>query len=147
MRSLVGRHGVALIEYALIGGVSALAEWSCFWALLSAVHYMVAAIIAFVVATFVNYVLCVKTIFVSKTQSGWKDLAMVYVASLMGLIVNVATLALLVRQFRLDPMMSKIAGTGAAFLFNFASRRFVIFDGRRGLPSYSVETTHLPSQR
>jgi putative flippase GtrA len=56
-----------------------------------------------------------------------QDLAMVYVASLLAFTINVLTLAILVREFGLDPMISKIAGTGAAFLFNFASRRFVIF--------------------
>jgi len=145
MRRLVGRYGVALAKYVVIGGVSALAEWSVFWLLLNlaALHYIAAAVVAFVVATLVNYLLCVRTIFVSKTKSQWKDAAMVYVASLLALAVNVSTLALLVRQFGLDPMLAKISGTGAAFLFNFASRQFFIFDQRpaphlRGL-DYSRE--------
>src|SRR5258708_11832665 len=82
MRSLVERHGVALAKYVVIGGLSALAEWSVFWLLLKAasLHYIAAAIVAFVVATFVNYLLCVRTIFASKTKSLWKDAAMVYQA-------------------------------------------------------------------
>jgi putative flippase GtrA len=132
MRALVGRHGVALAKYVVIGGVSALVEWSVFWLLLkpAAVHYIAAAVVAFVVATFVNYLLCVSTIFVSKTKSGWRDAAMVYIASLLALVVNVSTLAILVRQLGLDPMLAKIAGTGSAFLFNFASRQFFIFGAR-----------------
>ena len=134
MRALVGRHGVALAKYVVIGGVSALAEWSVFWLLLkvASLHYIAAAIVAFVVATFVNYLLCVRTIFVSKTKSGWKDAAMVYIASLLALVINVSTLAVLVREFGLDPMLAKIAGTGSAFLFNFASRQFLIFGQRPG---------------
>jgi putative flippase GtrA len=135
IRALVGRHGVALAQYVVIGGVSALVEWSVFWLLLkpAAVHYIGAAVVAFVVATFVNYLLCVRTIFVSKTKSGWKDAAMVYVASLMALVINVSTLAVLVGQFGVDPMLAKIAGTGSAFLFNFASRQFLIFGQRPGV--------------
>ncbi len=134
MRAFVGHHGAALAKYVVIGGMSALAEWSVFWLLLklASLHYITAAIVAFVVATFVNYLLCVRTIFVSKTKSRWKDAAMVYVASLLALAVNVATLAILVRQVGLDPMLAKIAGTGAAFLFNFASRQFFIFGQRPG---------------
>ena len=134
MRALVGRHAIALAKYFVIGGVSALVEWSVFWLLLrpAAVHYIAAAVVAFVVATFVNYLLCVRTIFVSKTKSGWKDAAMVYVASLLALVINVSTLAVLVREFGLDPMLAKIAGTGSAFLFNFASRQFLIFGQRPG---------------
>lgn len=132
MRALVGRHGVALAKYVVIGGVSALVEWSVFWLLLrpAGLNYIAAAVVAFIVATFVNYLLCVRTIFVSKTKSGWKDAAMVYVASLLALVINVSTLAVLVRQVGLDPMLAKIAGTGSAFLFNFASRQFLIFGQR-----------------
>jgi putative flippase GtrA len=133
MRALLGRHGVALAQYVAIGGASALVEWSVFWLLLKpAAHYIAAAVVAFIVATFVNYLLCVRTIFVSKTKSGWKDAAMVYAASLLALVVNVSTLAVLVRVIGLDPMPAKIAGTGAAFLFNFASRQFLIFGQRPG---------------
>ena len=134
MRALVGRHGVALAKYVVIGGVSALVEWSVFWLLLrpAGLNYIAAAVVAFIVATFVNYLLCVRTIFVSKTKSGWKDAAMVYVASLLALVINVSTLAVLVRQVGLDPMLAKIAGTGSAFLFNFASRQFLIFGQRPG---------------
>jgi putative flippase GtrA len=132
IRRLIGRHGVALAKYVVIGGVSALTEWSVFWLLLNlaSLHYIAAAMVAFVVATLVNYLLCVRTIFISKTKSRWKDAAMVYVASLLALAVNVSTLALLIREFGLDPMLAKIAGTGAAFLLNFASRQFFIFGPR-----------------
>lgn len=141
IRRLVGRHGVALAKYVVIGGVSALTEWSVFWLLLNlaALHYIAAAMVAFVIATLVNYLLCVRTIFVSKTKSRWKDAAMVYVASLLALAVNVSTLALLVREFGLNPMLAKIAGTGAAFLFNFASRQFFIFGQRPGPGLQSVD--------
>jgi putative flippase GtrA len=135
IRALTGRHGVALAQYVLIGGVSALVEWSVFWLLLrpAGVNYLAAAVVAFIVATFANYLLCVRTIFVSKTKSGWKDAAMVYAASLLALVINVSTLAVLVRQFGVDPMLSKVAGTGSAFLFNFASRQFFIFGQRSGV--------------
>jgi putative flippase GtrA len=34
IRSLIRRHGEALAAYVLIGGASALAEWSVFWVLI-----------------------------------------------------------------------------------------------------------------
>jgi putative flippase GtrA len=127
--TLVKRHGVSLMAYVLIGGASALVEWSVFWVLVrvASVHYLLAAVLAFMVSTFCNYLLCVRTIFVSKTQSSLKDLAAVYAASLLGLAVNLAMLAILAKGFGVNLMLAKIAGTGAAFFFNFASRQFVIF--------------------
>ena len=80
-----------------------------------------------VVATFVNYLLCVRTIFASRTGHVLGDLAAVYIASLLALGVNLATLATLAGPLRVDPMISNVAGIGAAFLINFAARQFVIF--------------------
>src|SRR5258708_19742914 len=107
MRSLVERHGVALAKYVVIGGLSALAEWSVFWLLLkvASLHYIAAAIVAFVVATFVNYLLCVRTIFASKTKSLWKDAPMVYIPSLLPLAVNLSTLPPLVPPLPLHPIL------------------------------------------
>lgn len=137
IRRLVGGEGQAFLAYLLIGGASALTEWLAFWLLLQAsLHYMAAAALAFAAATCVNYLLCVKTVFVSRTRSGWKDLAMVYAASLLAVAVNMLTLMGLVRQFGLGLMSAKVAGTGAGFLFNFASRRFLIFG--RSPPSLSA---------
>lgn len=129
MRRLIGSGGQGFVAYLLIGGASALTEWSVFWLLLkvASLHYVVAAVAGFAVATFVNYLLCIRTIFVSKTNSGWKDVAMVYGASLLALTINGATLAFLVQRLGFDPMAAKIAGTGTAFLFNFTSRRYLIF--------------------
>lgn len=123
------RHGVAFASYFVIGGAAAGVEWLIFAALIAIApgYYILAAIIAFLVATYANYRLCVGTIFSSRTGSVWKDIAAVYAASLFAFLINLSVLALLINLFGINPMVSKIAGTGVAFLINFAARRFVIF--------------------
>ncbi len=146
--ALVRKHGPAFAVYLVIGGVSALVEWAVFWALLhaapanplarlklsagatGALTLALYAAIAFVVATFVNYLLCVRTIYASKTGSVARDIARVYLASLLAFGVNLATLVGLTAWLGLDPMVGKIAGTGTALLVNFAARQFVIFAPR-----------------
>lgn len=128
MIRLVGRDGQPFATYLCIGGASALTEWSAFWLLLKTpLHYTAAAAVAFIVATCVNYLLCVRTVFVSKTRSGWKDLAMVFAASLLAVTLNILVMVQLIDHYGVGVMASKVAGTGAGFLFNFASRRFIIF--------------------
>jgi putative flippase GtrA len=148
IEALVRKHGPAFAVYLVIGGVSALVEWAVFWGLLhvapagifaalrlsagaaGALRLTVYAAIAFVIATFVNYLLCVRTIYASKTGSVAGDIARVYLASLLAFGVNLATLVVLTAGLGLDPMVGKIAGTGTAFLVNFAARQFVIFAPR-----------------
>jgi putative flippase GtrA len=124
------RHGAAFAIYLVIGGLSALVEWGVFWVMLHflpGVDILLDAVVAFIVATFVNYLLCVRTIYASKTGSVLGDIVQVYVASLLAFGVNLVTLWVLARLANVDPMLGKIAGTGTAFLFNFAARQFVIF--------------------
>jgi putative flippase GtrA len=131
------RNGEALAKYLIVGGLAALVEWGVFGLLLhyARLHYLLAALIAFVVATLANYALGMKLLFVSKSGSVPKDVAMVFVASLLGLGVNLLTLGVLISRFAVNPIAAKIAATGAAFLVNFAARQFVIFGGgKRDLP-------------
>ena len=134
----VRRHGAAFAGYFFIGGASALVEWLVFAGVIMVApeFYIVTAFVAFAVATFANYLLCIRTIFSSRTGSVANDIASVYVASLFAFLVNLSVLAVLVRMFRIDPIVSKIAGTGVAFLINFAARRFVIFAPAGWLPSW-----------
>jgi putative flippase GtrA len=137
MRTIIRRHGASLVIYFGIAFASALVEWTTFWLLLKLAppHYLIAAVVAFVVATIVNYLLCIRTIFASKTSSVWNDIARIFVASGLAFLVNLLVLAILVSRFELSPMLAKIAGTGVAFLFNFTSRQFVIFAPSQWLES------------
>lgn len=131
IRDLIRKLGPAFAAYLVIGGVSALVEWAVYATLLHVTpagpYVYLDAVPAFVIATFVNYLLCVRTIYVSKSLSVLGDIAKVYLASLLAFAFNFATLAILTSFFAVDPMVGKIAGTGVAFLVNFAARQFVIF--------------------
>jgi putative flippase GtrA len=127
--ALIRKHGPAFAAYLVIGGLAALAEWAVFlamWRLVPAAPLYIDSTVAFVIATFVNYLLCVRTIYASKTGSVLGDVAKVYAASLLAFGVNQAVFLALV-AVGANPMAAKIAGTGVAFLVNFAARQFVIF--------------------
>jgi putative flippase GtrA len=132
--ALIRRHGASFAIYVVIGGVSALAEWAVFWLLWRATPapLWLDSTVAFVVATFVNYLICVRTIYASKTGSVLGDVAKVYAASLLAFAVNQATF-LVLAGLGVNPMLAKIAGTGVAFLINFAARQFLIFAPSLGL--------------
>lgn len=136
IRGLIGRDGQPFATYLLIGGTSVLTEWSAFWVLLKTpLHYMAAAI-AFTVATCDNCLsACKRSSHQRLVQAGeilpWSEMlpwSMRRVCS--PIAINTLVMVELIRDFGIGLMASKIAGTDAAFQFNFTSHRFLIF-GRR----------------
>lgn len=121
------------ISYFFVGGTAALVEWlsfsACFYLL--GIGHMVSTVIAFIIATFVNWILGRR--FTFKDDAGQtsviKDLVKVYLASLIGLFLNLGFMYLFVDVLSMHPMLSKILATGLVFIWNFAVRRFVIYKG------------------
>jgi putative flippase GtrA len=132
-QDLLRKTAPAFAIYVVIGGLAALAEWGVFWLMwrmVPAAPLFVDSVVAFIVATFINYLLCVRTIYASKTGSVLGDIAKVYAASLLAFGVNQATF-LGLAALGVNPLIAKIAGTGVAFLINFAARQFLIFAPHR----------------
>jgi len=117
-------------QYFVVGGVSALIDWSFFALFLYTVdaHYLVAGTLSFVVATAVNYVLSIRYVFNSGGRSRRTEIALVYLASVVGIILNLAVLGTLIELFALHPMLAKVISTVSAFGWNFCARYFWIFE-------------------
>lgn len=117
-------------RYFIVGGVCALFDMALFAAILygAEVHYLVAGTLSFVIATGINYFLSVRYVFERGKRSRRSAITLVYFASMIGIMVNLAVLGGLIEFLGLHAMLAKIAGTGAAFGWNFGSRYFWIFN-------------------
>ena len=116
--------------YFLVGGVCALVDW-VFFALLfypAGLHYLIAGTLSFVIATGLNYVLSVKYVFAAGRRSRHAAVALVYFASLVGVLINLAVLGGLIEYAGIHPMLAKVAGTASAFGWNFGARYYWIFN-------------------
>ena len=122
------------LSYVLVGGSAAIVEWLFFGVCTYFIHlnYLISTIIAFLTATFVNWALGRKLTFKedSKKLSPAAELLQVYLASAIGLGLNLLLMFLFVQIFNWNEMISKIIATGLVFIWNFASRRFVIYRDR-----------------
>jgi putative flippase GtrA len=119
-----------IVSYFFAGGAAALVDWSVFWGLISGlgVHYLIAAVISFMIATLVNYILSVRFVFQSGVRfSRRHETALVYLVSAIGLGINVLVLQLLVSAFSVHLLVAKIAATGVVFLWNYFARAAFIF--------------------
>ncbi len=121
--------------YFAVGGICALLDWALFALFLygADLHYLISATISFVIATGVNYVLSVKYVFEIGRRSRGEQIVLVYFASAVGILINLAVLSGLIEFVGIHPLVAKLVGTGSAFGWNFGARYFWIFavDDRR----------------
>lgn len=118
-------------SYFLVGGVSALVEWTLFEFLLKLVglNYLVATMAAFILSTSTNWILGrVFTFRNMKSNSNkLKEMISVFAVSMIGLLFNLGLMYIFVDLLRLWPLGSKVLATGIVFFWNFASRKIFIY--------------------
>jgi len=120
------------IQYFFAGLFCAFVNWGIFYFLYDkqGMFYLLAATLSFLIGATVNFLLC-KIIF--KSKEGRKkrtEYIMVIITGAMGLGIDLAATAFCVEILGLRKMVSKIAGTGVAFIFNYASKQFYVFSRR-----------------
>jgi len=113
-----------------VGGSAALIEWISFFILAKKIgmYYISSTIIAFMLATFANWLVGRNTTFKdTRKENIFNEIFSIYVVSAVGLIINVALMLLFVRVLHVDTMIAKIIGTGIVFIWNFVIRQYVIY--------------------
>lgn len=94
---------------------------------IAAVHYAPATILAYLLSTFINWLAGRWLIFKERRLSLWKELAGVYLASLLGLLLNLLIMWVAVDLLTIPEMLSKIAATALVFAYNFLVRKLLIY--------------------
>lgn len=114
--------------YVIVGAGATIVEWLFFYALnqLMKINYFLATTISFIFSTFANWLLG-KLILFHKSYEDWKELAKIYLTSIIGLIMNLFIMWIAVEYFNIDKMISKIIATGIVFIWNFIIRKFIIY--------------------
>ncbi|MDR2595088.1 MAG: GtrA family protein [Fibromonadaceae bacterium] len=120
------------IQYFFAGLFCAFVNWGFFYFLnyKLGMYYLYAVVLCFFVSSIVNFILC-KIIF--KSKEGRKkrtEFAMVILVGAIGLGIELGATAFCVEILGFPNMISKIAGTGVAFIFNYTSKQFYIFSHR-----------------
>lgn len=114
--------------YLVVGGIATVTEWLMFFVLEKiAVHYMLATVIAYVISTFVNWLAGRVLVFKVSTKAITREIMEIYIASIVGLLLNLGLMWLMVDAFDFNEMLSKIIATGLVFLYNFLIRKLVIY--------------------
>lgn len=119
------------ISYVFVGGMAALVEWATFSLALYVLglNHLLATVISFLLATFVNWILGRKLTFKDhcNNYSLIRDCLQVYLASLMGLGINLLLMYVFVDIWKWQPLLSKVLATGIVFVWNFLVRKLFIY--------------------
>lgn len=136
MNSLLSPAVKQFISYFFVGGAAALVEWISFF-FLSAIlkmNYIVATCFAFVLSTTANWLLGrMWTFRGSKRYRNHKgrEALLVFAVSAVGLIFNVVLMYAFVTLLGMNTdalkTVSKIAATGIVFIWNYLSRKYLIY--------------------
>lgn len=117
-------------KYFVAGGLCTIVDWGVFAALLYElhIHYLICGTISFLLATALNYFLSVRYVFGTARHSASRTVALIYIASAVGLAFNLGILSICIATFGLNAMLAKIIATGIVFAWNFSARYFYVFD-------------------
>lgn len=121
--------GRAAKRYLVVGGLSALADWTVFATLLYGfdLHYIAAGTISFILATGLNYYLSVRFVFGAGSRGPRQAMMLVYLVSTVGIVINLGVLTIGIDVLEMHPLVAKFFATGIAVFWNFLARYFYIF--------------------
>ena len=119
-----------LFGYLIVGGLATIVEWAGFWLFSEqlSIEYLLATALAFAISTFANWLFGRLLVFRGKqAQSLLREILSVYLASIVGLLLNLLIIFLLVQLLSVEKMYAKIAATVLVFAYNYLVRKLVIY--------------------
>ena len=129
---------IKIILYLFVGGTAALVEWGLFYLffynLLVGLGLsvdsltLVATALAFALSTLYHYFLGNILVFDSGSKyNKGKELSLVFLVSIMGLVFNLIFMYLFVGLFNWQPMFAKVITSCIVVVWNYLSRKNWIF--------------------
>ena len=129
---LIKNKSVRLVNfflYLVVGFVGTLIEWIIFYMLNRFLnwHYFISTSLAFIVSTFANLFLGKLLVFKDTNLNLIEEIAKIYIASLIGLLLNLVIMFFMINKFSMNHMYAKILASAIVFLWNFLIRKLAIY--------------------
>ncbi len=131
---------IQLFRYTLVGGLAFAVDFGSLFVCTEffGIHYLLSAAIAFLLGLTANYLLSIIWVFNQRAVKN--KLLEFYIFALLGIVglgINELLIYVCTEFASMHYLFSKLVATGAAFLWNFASRKTILF--QRSAPK--AETT------
>jgi|SRR5262249_11633523 len=121
---------MSILVYFFVGGVSFLGNFVTFLTLVQLIglHWVAGNVVAFVVGTFINYLLSLRFVFESKNFLERKfEITLAFIVSAVGVALEMILIYLAHDIANINLYISKLIAAGIVFFWNYGARRFFIF--------------------
>ena len=130
MKQFLDKYMGGLFGYLIVGGLATIVEWAGFWLFSEklSIEYLLATALAFATSTFANWLFGRLLVFRGKQQQSLlREILSVYLASIVGLLLNLLIMFLLVQLLGVEKMIAKMAATVLVFTYNYLVRKLIIY--------------------
>jgi putative flippase GtrA len=121
---------VQFCRYTLVGGVALVVDFGALWLLkeLAGWHYLWAAALAFILGVVTNYAISVTWVFGRRAVEDRRlEFVIFALLGVLGLGINELLMLTLTQIGGLHYLVSKGVSTGVTFVWNFGSRKALLF--------------------
>ncbi len=117
------------VRYVGVGGVAFIADFTLLAILVgSSLHYLPAVILAFVLGSWVNYLLSVRWVFAYRAvDTPGTELGVFMLVGVITLGLSLALMALLIESLAMHVLMAKCLVAAFTLVTNFTGRRALLF--------------------
>jgi putative flippase GtrA len=131
------------IRFLIVGVISAGIEYSLWFLFKMKMDYKIANVPAFVLTNIVTFILSNRYVFNNTAGRGNKRHELTLFILFLGgaLLVNSAVLSLCVEILHLDASISKVIAIGVTVVWNFVTRKHIVFRNREVAPQSSRAPT------
>ena len=130
LNQILDKYMGGLFGYLIIGGLATIVEWVGFWLFSEkiGIAYLLATTFAIAVSTFANWLFGRLLVFRgTQSQSLLREILSVYLASVVGLLLNLLIMFVLVQLLAVGKMPAKMIATVLVFAYNYLIRKLVIY--------------------
>lgn len=125
-----------LLRYGFVGLIATAVEYGIFAGLsLIGWHYEISTATGYIIATFFNWLAGRILIFGPSGKPLYKEILSVYLASVIGLILNMGIMWFTVDIAGINKFIAKIIATAIVFFWNYIVRKRVIYKNSQDVKS------------
>jgi putative flippase GtrA len=125
---------IQIIRYFISGGIATIADFGLLYLLTEflGLYYLLSAVISFSVGLLITYLFSVTWIFNQRRISNrWIELLVFSVIGVVGLLLTYLFMQYFTEVIKLHYMLSKVLTTIIVFFWNFLTKRFILFTGKK----------------
>lgn len=117
-------------RYLIVGGLAFVVDFFALWALvaLAGLHYLPAAVLAFLLGVTVNYLLSIRWVFAYRALGmSSVEFVVFLLVGVLGLAVSLGAMVLFAGWLGMHYLLAKALATMLTLLVNFGGRKLLLF--------------------